>query len=245
MGPLLAALVVIPFGQGSIGWFASTALLAIFVLIRIGNWYKRRLHIAARRPASADVIMMQPLPERKVRTALFILGVLVFSKYFYIASMTNYFTFFLMDKFSMSVQGAQYCLFAFLAASAAGTFFGGPVGDRHLGVDSRRGTLHVAAALCRIDNDDPAGGNYRSGNFFGILGNTGLRHRPDAGQGRHDRRGIFRVDVRTGRPRLRVLRVAGRPHKHRIYLSDQYAASAPGRRGRIPAESGDRKSEMK
>lgn len=130
MGPLLAALVVIPFGQGSIGWFASTALLAIFVLIRIGNWYKRRLHIAARRPASADVIMMQPMPERKVRTALFILGVLVFSKYFYIASMTNYFTFFLMDKFSMSVQGAQYCLFAFLAASAAGTFFGGPVGDR-------------------------------------------------------------------------------------------------------------------
>ena len=102
MGPLLAALVVIPFGQGAIGWFALTALLAIFVLVRTGN----------------------------VHTALFILGILVFSKYFYIASMTNYFTFFLMDKFAMSVQGAQYCLFAFLAASAVGTFFGGPLGDR-------------------------------------------------------------------------------------------------------------------
>jgi FSR family fosmidomycin resistance protein-like MFS transporter len=70
------------------------------------------------------------LSKRKIRNALIILGVLVFSKYFYIASMTNYFTFFLMDKFSMSVQGAQYALFAFLAASAAGTFIGGPVGDR-------------------------------------------------------------------------------------------------------------------
>lgn len=70
------------------------------------------------------------LSKRQVRTALGILGVLVFSKYFYIASMTDYFTFYLMDKFSVSMQGAQYCLFAFLAASAAGTFFGGPLGDR-------------------------------------------------------------------------------------------------------------------
>ena len=130
MGPLLAALIVIPFGQVSIGWFALTALLAILVLVRIGNWYKRRLNIAARRPASAAPITPHHLSKRKVRTALLILGVLVFSKYFYIASMTNYFTFFLMDKFSVSVQGAQYCLFAFLAASATGTFFGGPLGDR-------------------------------------------------------------------------------------------------------------------
>ncbi len=130
MGPLLAALVVIPFGQGSIGWFALTALIAIFVLIRIGNWYKHRLHLAAQRHELSAEITPRPLPKRKVRMALFILGVLVFSKYFFIASMTNYFTFFLMDKFSMSVQGAQYCLFAFLAASAAGTFFGGPLGDR-------------------------------------------------------------------------------------------------------------------
>ena len=112
MGPLLAA------------------LLAIFILVKIGNWYKRQLALAARRPAVAADTTGPGLSKRKIRNALIILGVLVFSKYFYIASMTNYFTFFLMDKFSMSVQGAQYALFAFLAASAAGTFIGGPVGDR-------------------------------------------------------------------------------------------------------------------
>lgn len=129
MGPLLAALVVIPFGQGAIGWFALTALAAILVLARIGGWYRRQLHAAARSRAAATESAPR-FPRRTVRTALAILGLLVFSKYFYIASMTNYFTFFLMDKFSMSVQGAQYALFAFLAASAAGTFFGGPLGDR-------------------------------------------------------------------------------------------------------------------
>ena len=130
MGPLLAALIVIPFGQASIGWFALAALLAIFIRVKIGNWYKRQLALAARRPAVAADTTGPGLSKRKIRNALIILGVLVFSKYFYIASMTNYFTFFLMDKFSMSVQGAQYALFAFLAASAAGTFIGGPVGDR-------------------------------------------------------------------------------------------------------------------
>lgn len=130
MGPLLAALIVIPYGQGAIGWFALAALLAIFVLVRIGNWYKLQLHAAIRNRAAAAKALAPRFTKRKVHTALLILGVLVFSKYFYIASMTNYFTFFLMDKFSMSVQGAQYCLFAFLAASAVGTFFGGPLGDR-------------------------------------------------------------------------------------------------------------------
>ena len=114
MGPLLAALIVIPFGQASIGWFALAALLAIFILVKIGNWYKRQLALAARRPAVAADTTGPGLSKRKIRNALIILGVLVFSKYFYIASMTNYFTFFLMDKFSMSVQGAQYALFAFL-----------------------------------------------------------------------------------------------------------------------------------
>ncbi|MDE8721636.1 MFS transporter, partial [Alistipes putredinis] len=118
------------FGQSSIGWFALTALLAIFILVRIGDWYKRRLAIAVCRPDAAETAFAHSLPRRKIHTALVILCILVFSKYFYIASMTSYFTFFLMDKFAVSVQGAQYCLFAFLAASAAGTFIGGPLGDR-------------------------------------------------------------------------------------------------------------------
>lgn len=130
MGPLLAALIVIPYGQASIGWFALVTLLAIFILVKIGNWYKQQLAVAARKSAAATTTPVHGLTKRKIRRALLILGVLVFSKYFYIACMTNYFTFFLMDKFGMSVQGSQYCLFAFLAASAAGTFIGGPVGDR-------------------------------------------------------------------------------------------------------------------
>ncbi len=93
-GPLLAAFVVIPYGQTSIGWFALAALLAIFILVKIGNWYKRQLALAARRPAVAADTTGPGLSKRKIRNALLILGVLVFSKYFYIASMTNYFTFF-------------------------------------------------------------------------------------------------------------------------------------------------------
>ena len=125
----LAALVVIPYGQTSIMWFAPAALLAIGILLRIGNWYKRQLTAATAAPVTATTAAAE-LPRRKIRRALLILTVLVFSKYFYIACMTNYFTFFLMDKFAFSVQDAQYSLFAFLAASAAGTVIGGPLGDR-------------------------------------------------------------------------------------------------------------------
>ena len=128
-GPLLAALVVIPYGQTSIMWFAPAALLAIGILLRIGNWYKRQLNAATAAPVTATAAAAE-LPRRKIHRALLILAVLVFSKYFYIACMTNYFTFFLMDKFAFSVQDAQYSLFAFLAASAAGTVIGGPLGDR-------------------------------------------------------------------------------------------------------------------
>ena len=116
-------------GQTSIMWFAPAALLAIGILLRIGNWYKRQLNAATAAPVTATAAAAE-LPRRKIRRALLILTVLVFSKYFYIACMTNYFTFFLMDKFAFSVQDAQYSLFAFLAASAAGTVIGGPLGDR-------------------------------------------------------------------------------------------------------------------
>lgn len=127
-GPLLAALIVIPCGQQAIVWLLPAALLAIAILLRIGGWYKRRLAAAA----AADALPAAPrrLPRRTIRLAMLILTVLVFSKYFYIACMTNYFTFFLIDRFAFTVTEAQYCLFAFLAASAAGTVAGGPLGDR-------------------------------------------------------------------------------------------------------------------
>lgn len=233
MGPLLAALIVIPFGQSSIGWFALTALLAIFILVRIGDWYKRRLAIAVRRPDAAETAFAHSLPRRKIHTALVILGILVFSKYFYIASMTSYFTFFLMDKFAVSVQGAQYCLFAFLAASAAGTFIGGPLGDRigrkYVIWGSILGLrLYPAATLRRFGCDRRAVRSDRAGHFVGLFRHSGLCHRSDARQGGDDRRSLFRPDVRAGRSRFGVFRLAGGPDEYRVYFSGQHAVAPVG-----------------
>lgn len=130
IGPLLAALIVIPNGQTAIGWFALAAVFAFFILFRIGTWYKGRLLYITGHARNAVTTAPQGLSKRKVHSALFILVVLMFSKYFYIASMTNYFTFFLIDKFGVAVQHSQLCLFAFLAASAIGTVAGGALGDR-------------------------------------------------------------------------------------------------------------------
>src|SRR6201996_696179 len=128
LGPLLAAQIVAPYGQSNIIWFGLFALLAIGILLRTGSWYSHNLGSRKKRPAAPA----EPLPFSKARvaTALVILLVLIFSKYFYMASMSSYYTFFLIDKFHVSVQTSQMLLFLFLFAVAAGTLIGGPVGDR-------------------------------------------------------------------------------------------------------------------
>ena len=128
-GPLLAAWIVIPHGQRSVGWFALAALLAIAVLWQVGTWYASR-HVAFRAKAKTARDTGPGLPRGKVAGAVSILLLLVFSKYFYMASITNYFTFYLIEKFGLSVQSAQLHLFVFLFAVAAGTLLGGPIGDR-------------------------------------------------------------------------------------------------------------------
>lgn len=130
IGPLLAALIVVPYGQFYIIWFALAAILATIILIQIGNWYKSHLHLKKSDPAKTINSESLALPKKTVMRSLAILLVLIFSKYFYMASMTSYFTFFLIDKFHLSVQASQLHLFAFLAAVAAGTMIGGPLGDR-------------------------------------------------------------------------------------------------------------------
>jgi FSR family fosmidomycin resistance protein-like MFS transporter len=130
IGPLLAALIVVPYGQFYIIWFALAAILAIIILIQIGNWYKSHLHLKKSAPAKGINSEAIALPRKTVIRSLAILLVLIFSKYFYMASITSYFTFFLIDKFHLSVQASQLHLFAFLAAVAAGTMIGGPLGDR-------------------------------------------------------------------------------------------------------------------
>lgn len=128
LGPLLAAFVVVPRGQHSIAWFSLIALLAIAILFNVGRWYAARHRPAA--GAAAPVEQAPRFSRARVRGALAVLMVLMFSKYFYLASLSNYYTFFLMRKFGLSVQQAQFHLFAFLGAVAAGTIIGGPVGDR-------------------------------------------------------------------------------------------------------------------
>jgi len=127
MGPLLAALIVVPFGQPSIAWFSTIAFLAIVILWRIGQWYK---------PQITTKKMARPAPHpdapssRRVMMALGVLVALMFSKQLYVSSLSSYYIFYLIDRFNISTQAAQIYLFIFLAANAVGAFFGGPLGDR-------------------------------------------------------------------------------------------------------------------
>jgi MFS transporter, FSR family, fosmidomycin resistance protein len=129
IGPLLAAVIILPRGQSGTAWFSIAALLAIVVLMRVGRWYRNRLDHLQRTPAK-HVEEISTLPRRKVAIAITVLIALVFSKYFYLASLTSYYTFYLITKFHVSVKSSQLHLFAFLAAVAAGTLIGGPIGDR-------------------------------------------------------------------------------------------------------------------
>jgi MFS transporter, FSR family, fosmidomycin resistance protein len=129
IGPLLAVFIVLPYGQIGSAWFSIAALLGIVVLLRVSRWYKARLSHLQSRPES-HIEEASTLPRRQVIAAITVLVALIFSKYFYLASLTSYYTFYLITKFHVSVQSSQLHLFIFLAAVAAGTFMGGPIGDR-------------------------------------------------------------------------------------------------------------------
>ncbi len=127
MGPVLAALIVVPFGQPSIAWFSSIAFLAIVILWRIGQWYKPQ--IAARKFTPVGRHPDAP-SSRRVVVALVVLVALLFTKQLYVSSLSSYYIFYLIDRFGVSTQAAQLYLFVFLAANAVGAFLGGPLGDR-------------------------------------------------------------------------------------------------------------------
>lgn len=129
IGPLLAAFIVVPSGQHAIAWFTILAFAGIVVLSAIGHWYSGRL-AALRTTKTVRPVAAVPLSRRALIGTICILLLLIFSKFFYMASLTSYFTFYLISKFGVSVQTAQFFLFAFLGATAVGTFFGGPLGDR-------------------------------------------------------------------------------------------------------------------
>jgi FSR family fosmidomycin resistance protein-like MFS transporter len=129
IGPLLAAYIVLPLGQPSIAWFSALALLGMVVLWRIGSWARerRRTHAAGGRAAAGT---RPPPPRGRVAAIIAVLALLTFSKYVYIASLTSFYTFFLIERFGVSIRQSQVLLFLFLAALALGTLVGGPVGDR-------------------------------------------------------------------------------------------------------------------
>lgn len=132
LGPLLAAFIVVPRGQRSLAWFSIAAVTGIAVLARVGRWYASiragaQTQVNAAAPRAGEGTGLAP---QEVRRALLILGALVFSKFVYMTSLTSYYTFYLIERFHVSVTSAQLHLFVFLAAVAAGTFLGGPIGDR-------------------------------------------------------------------------------------------------------------------
>ncbi len=128
IGPLLAAFVVLPFGQSSIAWFSGLALLAMVLLWNVGTWARAQYRASA--AGRGGAVPASALPRGRVIAVIGVLGLLVCSKYLYLASLTSFYTFFLIEKFALSVRDAQLMLFVFLAAVAAGTFLGGPIGDR-------------------------------------------------------------------------------------------------------------------
>ncbi len=130
IGPLLAAWFIVPHGQGALSWFSIIAMLGVMVLFQVGRWQARNLHRVHRKVTAAAGACHAALSAKRVTLAIAVLVLLVFSKYVYLASLTNYYTFYLMDRFHVSVQHSQYLLFVFLFAVAAGTIIGGPVGDR-------------------------------------------------------------------------------------------------------------------
>ena len=130
IGPLLAAFVVVPHGQASIAWFALAALLAIALLTQISFWYRRHPSIAQPRGGLHAPSARAPLPRARTAVAVAVLIALLFSKNVYTASLSSFYTFYLMQKFHVSVQNAQVHLFVFLAALVAGTLAGGQIGDR-------------------------------------------------------------------------------------------------------------------
>jgi FSR family fosmidomycin resistance protein-like MFS transporter len=127
LGPLLAALIIARNGQASLIWFTALAFGGIVLLYRVGGWYRHHLPQFRNRAASHGA---SDLPRRKVILSLAVLVLLTFSKYFYLVSLSNYYTFYLIQKFNLSIQGAQYLLFVYLASVALGTILGGPLGDR-------------------------------------------------------------------------------------------------------------------
>ena len=224
LGPLLAALIIVPLGQSSIGWFAILPLLAMGVLIFVGRWYKIHLPSIKQKIKSRDT--EKPLlSKNKIIWSILILVVLIFSKYFYLASMVSYLTFYMIAKFQVSVQHAQIFLFIFLFSVAAGTLMGGPIGDRirkkicNLVFHFRCGTVHPSFTSCKSFLDGGIDSRDRLYTCFRIFCHPGLCSGIITGKSGYDFRSFFWFCLWHGWPRICPARCAGRPQRNYLCLS--------------------------
>ncbi len=204
ISPLTAALLVATYGQRSIIWYAGLALLGIITLFNIGTWYKNH---GLKRIKSHQAVRDSGLPKGKVVLSLTILLMLIFSKFFYLASISSYYTFYLIHSFGVSVRNAQVHLFFFLGAVAVGTLVGGPPGRQDwpkicdLVLHPGYAALHPDAALCRPVLDRHPVGGYRPDHGLGLSGHRRLCAGIAAGSGRHDFGPVLRLFLRHGRHR--------------------------------------------
>ncbi len=254
LGPL-AGLVIVAHGQSSIIWFGGIAGLGIYILFRVGGWYQRNLEHYLARTKARRLALANKVPRKKVILSVGILLLLIFSKYVYLVSLSNYYTFYLIHQFHVSVQQSQVCLFIFLFAVAAGTFFGGPLGDRFgrkyiiwfsiLGVAPFSLTLpHVGLAMTIIPD-----GVHWWHPVLRFFGDPRLCAGTDSGKSGPDRRTFLRLRIWRRRPRLRGFGQARRSHQHRPRLfslrlpavdrrTDCTAAQYPRRSGHPKAAAG-------
>jgi MFS transporter, FSR family, fosmidomycin resistance protein len=212
IGPLLAAFVVLPLGQHSVAWLSTIALSAAVLLSWVGRWYAMHNRESVGRPPVSRAL---PLPRRTIVLTLAILVLLTLTKNIYLASVSTYFTFYVMDRFSMGTQEAQLMLFLFLSASALGTLIGGPIGDRFGArfvmwfFDPWRYPPRIAAPLCGPLLDLRTECLDRPYLCIGISRHRGVCAAAGARQGRHDRRPVLWPGFRRGWPRRSPARHRG------------------------------------
>ncbi len=222
VAPLAAAFIVVPNGQGSVAWFAVLALLGMAILFGVGRWYADYVRHA--QPGQEGRVAGQPAASRRAAFAVSVLLVLIFSKYFYTASLSTYYTFYLIDRFHLPVQQAQIYLFVYLGAFAAGTLAGGPIGDwigrkyviwfSILGVLPFTLVLPYANLFWTVVLTIPIGLIL----VLRLLRHPGLCAGADARPGRHHLRPVLRLRVRHGRAGGGRAGAVRRPlrHPHRL-----------------------------
>ena len=240
LGPLLVAVLVAPYGRAHFAWFAVFALVAVAIMVPISRWYKRSFLDAPATDEAKTVRAGMPLSLRRTVWAIAVLLVLIFSKYMYMAALTNYYTFYLIHKFGVTIGQSQILLFVFLAATAFGTMLGGPAGDRF-------GRKYVIwASILGTARHAPCRQSGRNGRaellrradaFVGVSRHSGLRSGIAALPAGTGFRPVLRFRFRRGRNRGGGSRRSGRQSRNRFHLQPVrlYAADRAG--GVVPSQS--------